>query len=64
MECTDGSCLTDMKLKLKKVEGDIFYADEKVSYHDNMDSEFESIRKDFVKRLKKKYTKQIQKKRQ
>ena len=32
----------------------MFYADEKVSYQDNMDSEFQSVRKDYVKRLKKK----------
>ena len=31
LECTDGPCLTEMKPNFKKVEGDMFYADEKVS---------------------------------
>ena len=61
LECTDGPRLTDMKSKLKKVEGDMFYADEKVSYHDNMDSEFQSVRKDYVKRLKKIYKTDLEK---
>ena len=53
LESRDGECLGKMKADIEKKHDGVFYGDEKLSYHDRMETEFESIRKDYIKRLKK-----------
>ncbi|XP_052233429.1 zinc finger protein 862-like [Dreissena polymorpha] len=53
LEATDGKCLTSMKTDIEITDDGAFFSGEKLKYHDNMGSEFATVRKDYIKRMKK-----------
>lgn len=61
LETKDGECISKMKTQLRKTDDGAFYGEEKVLYNVNMDSEFESVRKDYINRLKKNFANRFRK---
>lgn len=60
LETKDGECLTTMKSEIVKKADGVFYKDEKLSYHEKMDSAFKSVRKAYIGRLKRNIKKDSQ----
>ena len=54
LETNDGKCLTDMKGKIvNRGDDGMYYGEEKLLYSDRMCDEFETIRKEYVKNIRK-----------
>lgn len=52
-ETNDGECLSKMKNMITRTDDGVKFGEEKLKFHENMDKEFEDVRSDYIKRLKK-----------